>query len=53
MLFHANDDQGMLDIMRRKTNKCIDIDHHVQNELIKLLAHSHLCRHKGSRLFCT
>ena len=42
MLLRANDDPGMLDIMRRKANKYTD--HHIQDELIKLLAHSHLHR---------
>ena len=42
MLLRANDDPGMLDIMRRKTNKYTD--HHIQDALIKLLAHSHLRR---------
>ena len=42
MQLHANDDPGMLDIMRRKTNRYTDS--HIQDELIKLLAHSHLHR---------
>ena len=42
MLLHANDNPGMLDIMRRKTNKYTD--HYIQDELIKLFTHSHLCR---------
>ena len=42
MQLRANDDPGMLDIMRRKTNRYTD--HHMQDELIKLLAHSHLRR---------
>ena len=42
ILLRANDDPGMLDIMRRKTNKYTD--HHIQDKLIKLLAHSHLRR---------
>lgn len=35
MLLRTMDDLGMLDIMRRKTNKYTD--HHIQDELIKLL----------------
>ena len=42
MLLCANDNPDMLGIMRRKTNKYTD--HHIQDELIKLLAHSHLRR---------
>ena len=42
MLLLANNDPGMLDIMRRKPNKYTD--HYIQNKLIKLLAHSHLRR---------
>ena len=42
MLLRANDDPGMLEIMKRKTNKYTD--HHIQDEVIKLLAHSHLRR---------
>jgi len=37
MVLHANDNPGMLDIMRRKANKYTD--HHIQDKLIKLLAH--------------
>ena len=42
MLLRANDNPGMLEIMKRKTNKYTD--HHIQDEVIKLLAHSHLRR---------
>ena len=45
MLLRANDDPGMLDIMRCKTNKYTD--HRIQDKLIKLLAHSHLRRIAG------
>ena len=47
MLLRANDNRGMLDMMRRKTNKYTD--HHIQDELIKLLAHSHLRRIAAGR----
>ena len=43
MLLHSH--AGILDIMACKTNKYTD--HHVQDELIKLMAHSHLHRTAG------
>ena len=36
----AKDDPTILDIMKRKTNKYTD--HHIQNELLKILGHRHL-----------
>ena len=44
MLLCAND-PGMLNIMRRKTNKYTD--QHIQGELISVLAHSHFRRIAG------
>ena len=40
LLLRAKDDPTILDIMKRKTNKYTD--HHVQNELLKILGHRHL-----------
>lgn len=40
MLLRANDDPMILYIMKRKTRKYID--HHIQNELLKILALGHL-----------
>ena len=40
LLLRANDDPTILDIMKRKTNKYTD--HHIQNELLKILGHRHL-----------
>ena len=45
MLLCSNDDPGMLNIMRRKTNKYTD--QHIQGELINVLAHSPFRRFAG------
>ena len=42
LLLRAKDDPTILDIMKRKTNKYTD--HHIQNELLKILANRHLRR---------
>ena len=40
MLLRANDDPSILDTMKRKSRKYTD--HHIQNELIQILALQHL-----------
>ena len=40
MLLRASDDPGILEIMQRKTRKYTD--HHIQNELLKVVALGHL-----------
>ena len=42
MLLRASDDPGILEIMQRKTRKYTD--HHIQNELLKVVALGHLRR---------
>ena len=41
LFLQAKADPTILDIMKCKTNKYTD--HHIQNEVLKILAHRHLC----------
>ena len=40
MMLHANDNPAFLDIMKQKTHRYTA--HHIQNELLKILALAHL-----------
>ncbi len=55
MLLRAIDDPAMLDTMKRKTRKYTD--HHIQNEILKILALGHLrtiaSAIRESVFFCT